>query len=288
MYTISENTNIEGLMILENAGLNWTARKETLQTPSGIITEHVALIRDDNNALLGVQKEGYEIFQNQQLIDLIFEMSQRTDLAVHSAGQLGGGKKVFIQLKGEDLKLGNDRIEGYVTAVNSFDGSTSLAFGHSTLTISCQNTFFGAYRNLENKVKHTKSMNIKLDDILKTAEKVRKEEVENFNTIKMLSEAPITNNWVDEILKGLFKTSLDDVKTDSDNISTRTMNNINRFNEALAIELKGKGENLWGLFSGMTRYTTHMIGDNKAETKMFGQVAKTERMIFDKMAELVG
>jgi phage/plasmid-like protein (TIGR03299 family) len=287
MYTISQNTNIESLLILEQAGLNWTARKETLQTANGIITDHIAVIREDDDTVLGVHKNGYEIFQNQQLAELVFELSNKISLPIHNAGQLANGRKVFIQLKSDTLNFNNDSVEGYLTAVNSFDGSTSLAFGHSSITISCQNKFFGAYRNLDNKVKHTKSMTIKIEDILKTADNVITEEKENFATIKRLAEAPITNNWVDDILKGLFKTSLNDVKTNEDKISTRTKNNIARFNDALAIELNGKGDNLWGLFSGMTRYTTHMIGDNKEDTKMFGTVAKTERMIFDKMSELV-
>lgn len=287
MYTISQNTNIEGLVILEEAGLNWSARKETLQTANGLITDHIAVVRDDNNEVLGVHKNGYEVFQNQQMAELIFELSNKTGLAIHGAGELNGGRKVFIQLKSDDLRIGSDMVKGFLTAVNSFDGSTSLGFGHSSITISCQNTFFGAYRSLDNKVKHTKTMTLKVEDILRAADNVIDEEKSNFATITRLTETKITENWVDEVLKGLFKTSVADLKTAEDKVSTRTKNNISRFNDALAIEMQGKGDNLWGLFSGMTRYTTHMLGDNKEDTKMFGAVAKTERAIFEKMAEAV-
>jgi phage/plasmid-like protein (TIGR03299 family) len=275
-------------MLLEKAGLNWTANKEILQTSSGIITDSVAIVREDTQKILGVHKDSYEVFQNKQMAELLFELSQKADLPIHNAGLLGGGSKVFIQLKTDDLNLSyGDKVKGYLTAVNSFDGSTSLAFGHSTTTISCQNTFFGAYKGLGSKIKHTKSMIIKVDDLLRSAEKVRAEEKANFETIKKLSEVPMTDNWVDEVLKGLFAVSLEDVKTNAETISTRNKNNIMRFRDALAQETAYKGKTMWGLFSGVTKYSTHMIGDNKEDTKMFGSIAQKERRIFEQFASSV-
>jgi hypothetical protein len=180
-----------------------------------------------------------------------------------------------------------DQVKGYLTAVNSFDGSTSLAFGHSHLTISCQNTFFGAYRNLSSKIKHTKSMVVKIDDLLKSAEQIRIEEKANFETIKKLSEVQMSDKYVDEVLKTMFAVSLADVKADAETISTRNKNNIIRFKDALAQETAYKGNTLWGLFSGVTKYTTHFIGEGKEDTKMFGSMAQKERKLFEQFAEVV-
>jgi phage/plasmid-like protein (TIGR03299 family) len=275
-------------MLLEKANLNWSANKEVLQTASGIITDSVAIIREDTEKILGVHKNSYEVLQNQQMAELLFNLSDKTHMPIHNAGLLNGGAKVFIQLKTDDLNLSyGDKVKGYLTAVNSFDGSTSLAFGHSTTTISCQNTFFGAYRGLGSKIKHTKSMIIKVDDLLRSAEQVRAEEKANFETIQKLAEVQMSDKWVDEVLKGLFSVSLADVKADADTISTRNKNNIMRFRDALAQETAYKGKTLWGLFSGVTKYTTHMLGSDKDDTKMFGSVAQKERRLFEQFAEVV-
>ena len=288
MFVIDSNTNLDAFFLLEQAGLNWSANKEVLQTQSGIITDSVAIVREDTQKILGVHKNSYEVFQNQQMADMLFQLSDKANLPIHSAGSLNGGAKVFIQLETEDLNLSyGDKVKGYLTAVNSFDGSTSLAFGHSHLTISCQNTFFGAYRNLSSKIKHTKSMVIKIEDLIKDAEQIRIEEKANFETIKKLSEVQMSDKWVDEVLKGLFNVSLADVKEDADTISTRNKNNIIRFKDALAQETAYKGNTLWGLFSGVTKYTTHFIGDGKEDTKMFGSVAQKERKLFEQFAEVV-
>ena len=121
--------------LLESTKLNWNVRTETTQTESGIILPNIALVREDTNEILGVHSTNYVPYQNEQLMELLDRVSNYTGLDIHRGGMFGGGKKVFIQLKSNDLRLGNDRIEGFVTGVNSFDGTTSLAFGNSNLTI---------------------------------------------------------------------------------------------------------------------------------------------------------
>ena len=274
------------LEMLLKAELAWGVESQKLVTESGIETDHIAVVRDDTNKVLGVHKNSYEIFNNQQMAELLFELSNHTSLPVHSAGALNGGRKVYIQLKAEDLNLGSDQVRGFLTAVNSFDGSASLAFGLSTVTVSCSNTFYGAYRQLASKVRHTKNMQIKIEDLLKSVEIFRSEQTDHFDIIKRLASAPATKEALEMIYKAMFNVSMADVLKGSDNISTRTKNNITRFNEALALETADKGQTLWGQFSGVTRYSTHMVKKN-ADAKMFGAVARKDRKIFNQFGELV-
>ena len=54
-------------------------------------------------------------------------------------------------------------------------------------------------------------------------------------------------------------------------------------------ELNEKGNNLWGLFSGVTKYTTHSYqtkGDS-SESKLFGGIGERERDIFTELSQLV-
>ena len=144
--------------LLDKTNLNWSVRQENIQTTSGIIVPNKkALVREDTNDIVGLHSDGYVPYQNHELMDLLHQVSGRTGLEIHRGGEFKGGGRIYVQLKGNDLKLGNDRIEGYLTGVNSFDGSTSLAFGHSNTTISCMNTFFRVMSGLQNKVRQLKS-----------------------------------------------------------------------------------------------------------------------------------
>jgi len=276
--------------ILKTTGLDWNYRVEKVFTESGIELDRIGIVREDTNQILGVHSNGYVPFANDQLVELLQRVSSLTGLEIHKGGEFGGGKKVFVQLKSNDLRLGNDRVEGFVTGINSFDGSTSLAFGNSNLTISCQNTFFAAYRNLD-KVRHTKNMNYKIDEICRGIDVLVEEEKQMFTTIKKMSETRFSQETKDRVIKTLFDIDMD-IKlvgfNDSDELSTNTKNKLSRMYIDMNGEIQGKGDNVWGLFSGITKYTTHSLSKyDNTENKMFGTYGKRERQIFQDLAELV-
>jgi phage/plasmid-like protein (TIGR03299 family) len=278
--------------VLNETNLNWTVREESLTTQSGIIIpKQKAIVREDTNKVLSIHGEGYYPYQNHQLIELLDKVSQQSGLEIHRGGSFGDGQKVFIQLKSNDLKLGDDKIEGYITGINSFDGTTSLAFGPSNITISCQNTFFGAFRSMDTKVRHTKNMVMRVDDICRGLEKVVEEETKMFEDIKMLSETRMTKESEDWVTRTLFNIMRDVDMNDEDSISSVTRNKLSRFEVDLNGELKEKGGNLWGLFSGVTKYTTHSMnkGDEtkNMENKMFSVYGQREREIFKELVEMV-
>lgn len=275
--------------VLTKSGLNWGVREETITTKSGIVVPNKkALIREDNNTVLSVPNESYCPYQNEQLVELLDKVSQQVGLPIHKGGSFGDGEKVFIQLKSGDLKLGTDRIEGFITGINSFDGSTSLAFGPSNITISCMNTFYAGFRNITTKVRHTKNMVLRIDEICKGLEKVLDEEKGLFEDITKLSETRMTERNQDWVTRLLFDIERQVELTDLESISTQKQNRLSRFYVDLNGELKEKGDNLWGLFSGVTKYTTHSYSkSDSTETKMFGMNGERERQIFKGLVELV-
>ena len=270
--------------ILVQTGLDWNVRSEETQTVSGIKLDKVALVREDTNQILGVHSNGYATYQNSQLADLLQKVSSSTGLDIHRGGEFGGGKKVFIQLKSNDLKLGNDKVEGFVTGINSFDGSTSLAFGNSNLTISCTNTFFAAMKNLS-KVRHTKNMELRIDEICRGVDMLVDEEKKMFDNITKMSETRFSKSLTDKVTKKLFDIDMD-ISLENylmkDDLSTAKKNKLSRFYIDLNGELQQKGDNLRGLFSGVTKYTTHSLSKNdNTENKMFGTYGNRERVIFN-------
>jgi phage/plasmid-like protein (TIGR03299 family) len=281
--------NAQVKTLLDKTNLNWTVRQEDLQTTSGIsIPNKKALVREDNNTIVGVHSDGYQPYQNYELMDLLHQVSGRTGLEVHRGGDFKGGGRIYVQLKGNDLKLGNDRIEGYLTGVNSFDGSTSLSFGHSNTTISCMNTFFRVMKGLQHKVRHTKSMSLKVEDICRSLDIVLEEEKETFRIITQLSETRFDDLLEEKVTRKLFNIKPEINLMDEDALSTRTRNNLSRFYIDLHGEILQKGDNMWGLFSGVTKYTTHSYSKNdNTEAKLFGGVGQVEQEIFSDLMQLV-
>lgn len=281
--------NLRVVDILDKANLNWNVKTEKVTTESGITLDgYSALVREDTNVPLSVRSESYYPYQNYELVELLDRVSGLTGLSIHKGGFFGEGQKVFIQLKSNNLRIGNDRVEGYLTGINSFDGTTSLAFGPSNITISCQNKFFAAFREMQSKVRHTKNMVVKIDEICKRLEGVLDEEKIVFDNILKLSETRFDDIIKDRVTRELFGISKEVDLKDMDAISGVTRNKLSRFYVDLNGELQGKGDNLWGLFSGITKYTTHSLTKNdNTEAKMFGVYGKRELSIFNKLTELV-
>jgi len=272
--------------MLVQSGLNWKVVSEGMKTDSGIaIPDRIALVRDDTKKILGIHANGYEIYQNDELLELLHRIGQSTGLELHSGGCFKGGDKVWFQLKSADLKLQNDTIKGYISGFNSFDGRTSMAFGNAKMTVSCMNTFWAAYRQVDTRLRHSANMRPKIEEILRKIDVLLVEEQSGFAEIQRLGNIRMTPEVKELITKKLFEISVEE-RLDGGNLSTYKQNKLIRFNYDLGIETAQKGDNLWGLFSGVTRYTTHSMknGDN-SEGKMFGKIGNIEREIYKELVE---
>jgi len=270
--------------MLEKSKLNWSVRSENLITESGIhLPNNIAIVREDTNTVLGLHSDGYVPYQNSQLIELLDRVTSLTGLELKKGGSFKGGSRVYVQLKSNDLKLGNDRVEGFVTGINSFDGSTSLGFGPSNVTISCMNSFFAAYRGLT-KVRHTKSMEIRVEKICQEIDQVLEEEKQIFRKIKRMSEEPVFTDDYDELID-MVQRKLFNIKREEsvDDYSKITKNRILTFTNDLRSEIQDKGMNKWGVFSGITKYTTHSLNGDSNENKIFGAYGERERVLFNEL-----
>jgi phage/plasmid-like protein (TIGR03299 family) len=284
----------EKIQMLEKAGLNWNVASVPVQTVTGIlIPDRIALVREDTQKILGIHTENYVPYQNEELLELLHRISGQSGLVVHTGGSFKGGEKVYFQLKSTDLVLPNDRIEGYISGFNSFDGRTALAFGNSKTTVSCMNTFWQGYKQVATRLRHSSTMKPRIDEILRQIDVLLVEEQEQFKEIQRLGNVRMTPEVRELVTRKLFEIGIEerlDVERPmmSNNLSTNKMNKLVRFNYDLGIETNQKGDNLWGLFSGVTRYTTHSMkrGDN-SESKMFGRTGNIEREIYKELVEMV-
>ena len=132
-------------------------------------------------------------------------------------------------------------------------------------------------------------MMIRVDEVCHGLEKAIQEEGKMFERIRRMSEVRMTDKVKDLVTKSLF--SLDstiDLSRNLSELSTVTQNKLARFSADLSTEVAGKGDNLWGLFSGVTRYTTHSATKGSSdEAKLFGVYGTRERKIYNELAEMV-
>ena len=130
-------------------------------------------------------------------------------------------------------------------------------------------------------------MKPKIDEILRKIDVLLVEEQNTFDTIQRLGNFRMTKDVKDMVIRKLFEIKREESLT-SDDFSTHKKNRMLKFGVDLQGEINQKGDNLWGLFSGVTKYTTHGMkkGDN-SENKIFGKTGNVERQIFEDLVSLV-
>jgi phage/plasmid-like protein (TIGR03299 family) len=260
----------------EANNLGWQVETVPLVTQDGQDTEFYAVRRQDTRDIFTTVKERYVPFQNHELFELADAVANEANLPVHKAGFFGTGGKVFVQLKGNTLKgigKNNDTIENYVTCINSHDGTSSIRWGHSNLTISCQNTFHAVKSKLKSSARHTTKMHDKIKDSVRQIQLVREAQSLLDDKLYQMAEFEVDQNIIDNFLSQITGV---DIRLPEDEL--RSKNHGRLINKAMDIknsvykEISYKGANLWGLFNGVTHYTTHVYGRDKTrdEAKMFG------------------
>lgn len=277
--------------LLAKFGLDWTVSKQPLNLPSGKSSGFFGIVRDDKETTFATAKAGYEVFQNSELLDLVNRAAGNLGLSVDRGGSFKGGALVFLQLNSgvaKNIGENNDSINKFISGINSHDGSTSLRWGTKADTISCKNSFWRAYRILENRMKHTISMRMRLEEMTKELDLAVQEEKNLYDTFYKFAEVPATKDNIIDTNRIVL--GFDIVGANKDSLTTYQINRLKDLSGAITSEMKQKGNTLWGLFSGVTKYTTHlMTGGEQAreQSKAIGSGYRVDNEVFNRFSLVV-
>jgi hypothetical protein len=277
-------------ILLDKYDLNWEVVKTPLILPSGEDTGFFGTVRQDTRKTFGSFKGSYEVFQNDELARIVLDVADVLGVQSSNGGSFKEGAKVFMQIAMDDKKVGNDTIKRWTTAINSFDGSSALKWGSTGTTISCSNTFASASRDMQSSVKHTVNMREVVERSLRILERVETEENSLFEIFSKMADTKASKETVQHIIK--MVSSVDVTKKESvakKDYSTRAINTAQDLTRSIVNEMSYKEDSLWGLFSGVTHFTTHKSGTekNREESKMLGSLQRTDNQVLAYLSNLV-
>lgn len=282
--------------LLDRFNLRWNVSKQPLFLPDGTETDFLAVVREDNSRALTTCKSGYTPFQNSELAELVLRIGDRTGYGIHSGGEFNHGGKVYIQLAtGNNIQgIGENRskVEGFITGINGHDGTSSLKWGSLSYTICCKNTFAAAKRDLKNTARHTASIHDKVDQALREIELITAQEQTLFDQFIRLASVPVTKQNITKVVREITGVNIDQSKSEADKqYSSYAINRAGELASSIASEMAYKGDTLWGLFSGVTHYSTHKMPapkrDNaRLESKYVGTGSEIDNKAFATILEM--
>jgi hypothetical protein len=230
-----------------------------------IPSTYFGLVNMKSKEIINTCKSSYHVSQNADVVELVVRAMRGFGiLSVQKAGSLNGGRKTFIQLGVEGFgKVGDDTIQKYVTIIDSNDGSTGLSVGIGDLTMSCSNQFFRFYKRGEMKLKHSSSLEGKMRELPSLINLALNESLRQIEVYNKFQSTACTKDLVDGLVREIL--GVDRITAKVGEQSTKTLNAMDSLYNNIAIEMNTKQDNIWGLFSGVTRWTSHEKSHPKRE-----------------------
>ena len=276
--------------ILETTNLDFEIRKIKmfgLDNGCFVRSNDFGLKNSKTNEILSVVKAGYHVSQNEDIVRKVLSgMQDFGELKITQGGPINGGRKIVLQLAifGESL-VGGDTIKRYVTVLDSNDKSTGLSIGIGDKTMSCTNQFFHFYRSKSTKAKrfslrHNSSLDEKMEEIPALITFALSESMRMMDLYREFQSTPCSKELAHDMVNHLIgidnrmtAEELDEISTVKKNKMNKMYDNIygemdghnSRLSETESLDYVPKGHNFWGMFSGITRYTSHELSVPRRE-----------------------
>jgi len=176
----------------QQAGLNWTVRTGELQAVSSPLTidEHgvtpatyidvpkkQAIIREDNNTVIGVVGGKYKMVQNMEVFNALDTLVDSGDARYTAAGEFNGGANIWMMLElPQGISVANDPHAAFLLVKTSHDGSSSVVIKPVIERLFCQNQVNGliskgfargtrGYNDYTYRMTHSTNQELSINDI---------------------------------------------------------------------------------------------------------------------------
>jgi len=245
--------------------LNWDVTLQPIHTKTGVISERVVIARNDTGKLLGVRSDQYRPFYNHELESLVRRISKNPGFEFKGYEEFSNGKRIlaFFENKQNNFHLCGEKVKDYLIIGNSHDASSKLFVGTSSYMFRCENQFSEKIRSFERK--HTKGLNpdeILIEELIETYEYGRKDLYER---MERLASIKVNPKLVRQLAHQLLETvainyALTDMEIPQQRLVQSKKNKL--FMECVFQEMDELGATAWGLFNGVTRYTSNHLKGN--------------------------
>ena len=276
----------------EIAGLNWTAERRPvtfmgadgpLQSP-----DHVAIVRSDNDGLLGIHGTGYTPVQNNALVNLLDYL--REDIQLETVLSIRNGRRVYATaaINTESEVLPGDRVRRYLHIFNSHDGSSGFGVFFSDVRLACANQLnFLTGRAASSATKegaglrrrHTSSVTDFTQKLPQLIDIERRTFAQSVDELRELTKVKLTPEITIRVLQQTYAdklgTPIRDKRTGdkrprelSDLTEIGTIRSHYSGNTGLGInDIPGVRGTAYALFNAITQHATHDGGRAKDSTE---------------------
>lgn len=238
---------------------------------------HKVISKSESNIPLSVMKNSYNPMMNQDFTETTERMQEISGFSFEGYSEIDNGRIILSHLKNnlQDFSINGNKIDDYLLMGSSFDGRYSFFVGTTTVLLRCKNQF--SHITQAEKVRHTKSAPKRREDLMKSLEvyfQARKMMYSNFEEMTKIKVDPILKQ---KAIDYILQVSQEDRIAGT--ISTRKLNIMEVLDQNISYEMGDLGQNMWGLFNGVTKWSTH---ERTQKESIFGNVFGSNAIVNDR------
>lgn len=283
--------------MMELAHQNWLCEKEQMnlvQDGKPVGGGYFATVRQDTREVLGIVGKNYKVLQNKDAFKFMDSFMQDGIMRYESAMALFGGRQVVLlaRMPSVDEIIPGDRQERYLLLSNTHDGTGSIIMQPTHVRVVCNNTHRIAIANetYQVKVRHSSSMEEKMEMARKYLSQFDKKFSEYTETAKHLAKVSYTDDMVSDYLNQLFPAKADASERQVKNRLDKLMMVKGMMNTP-GNTLPGMEGTMWQLFNAVTEAVDHRSsykGDDlsRAENRFTNIMEGAGAALKDKAFEL--
>lgn len=245
--------------------LDWDVEERPIYDANGtVLPRFKALHNSESGHLLHVVGAGYAPVRNEQLLESIEILTERTGLELQGFETWRHGAKVMAFLRNVDprpVSAMQHTAENYMLIGNSNDYSTAFFTGFTNYVYRCENMF--SLRNQQNRINHTRDSRQRIDGLMRAHTLYYDAEAGFYRVNEELEAVRIQPRHREEMTRHVLDiTNLQDA-------SPRKKNQATALGRCIDTEVEAFGDNLLGLFHGATRYVSREMS---SRSRTFGNV----------------
>jgi len=247
------------------ANLNWNVTQEdVLINNSGTLAKvpsYKAVVREDNRKVLSIMKETYKPVQNIEAF-AFFDSVVGTGQAIYdTAGSIFEGRKIFLVAKlPEELKAtDSDKIEQYLTLMNSHDGSSALRMYFSPVRVVCNNTLNASIRTANESISiyHRGSIENKIIEAQQALGLARRWFADFQDIVNRFVQKKLDSQMVEGLINSILEVTPNENGETSNYKKKQIETILNNYYNDPKNNLNGIIGSAWSLYNAVTQYADH-------------------------------
>jgi phage/plasmid-like protein (TIGR03299 family) len=240
----------------------------------------MATVREDNDKVLGIVGDDYEVVANSDLKKLIQPLVDEQVLSISNMGFLNGGKKVFVQAQiAKDYQVVGESYKGMITLLNSHDGTTTVSLGTTMVRVICSNTFTSVMKKLTEKYRHSEGVTERLLSTTAIVDYVDGAMKKYSEYAVDLALAPCSASQFKQAVEAIYGKEIKDMRESF----------VSQLNNLFYNGKGNEGRTMYDCFNAVTEHASHYSRkskDARMNYAQFGAGATTNRRAMAVLTEM--